>query len=504
MTRFPLLITVLLFFTFPAFGQVQWDWHIGGGTIIDGSGGQPFAADLLIRGDSIGYVGPVDRDTVEAAQYVDAAGMVVTPGFIDIHAHGDPRSTPRFRNFLAMGVTTIVLGQDGSSPGQMRLAEWFEQVEGIPRAVNVAALGGHGTIRAPFIRDGSASEADVERMEEMLAEDLQAGAWGMSLGLEYVPGILADAEELRRLAEVVGAHRGIIMSHMRSEDDDELKASMDELAELGEYAPVHVSHLKSVYGKGADRAEEILGWIRGYRDGGIEYTADTYPYFASYTGISIVFPGWAKTREQWRHAMDQRPDELREYLVDKVRERNGPEAILFGTGSWAGKTLQEVADEQGRLPVDVLLNHGPQAASAAHFVMDEALQDRLAVANGVMISSDGSPTMHHPRGYGSFARIIRRYVIDRQSLGLEEAVYKMSGLPAETLGLQRRGLIREGFAADILVFDPQAVRDPATFEQPHLLAEGFGWVWVNGQPVRRDGEFTKALPGVILKREKGE
>jgi N-acyl-D-amino-acid deacylase len=362
-------------------------------------------------------------------------------------------------------------------------------------------LTGHGSLRAwSGALDGEATRQEIERMKELLRLDLESGSWGLSTGLEYYPGLYASREELMQLAEVAGRYDGIVMSHMRSEDNIRLEESLDELAAQGAFARVHASHLKAVYGKGIKRAEEILQYIQAYRNQGIKLTADTYPYAASYTGIAIVFPDWSKTQEQWKQAMKDRPGELRRFIQEKVERRNGPEAILFGSGSYAGKTLKEVADLQGADFVNVLLEMGPQAASAAHFVMDEVLQDRIATAESIMISSDGSPTMHHPRGYGSFAKVIRRYVVEQGSLSLEEAVHKMSGLPAKTLGMQKRGIIRVGYKADLLIFEPHKVRDLATFEYPHRLAEGFDWVWVNGKTVREKGQSTGERPGEVLRK----
>lgn len=494
-----MFLGIILFPISSAVAQ-QWDWHISGGTVADGSGTEAYEADLLVRGDSIGFVGKVNPDTIEVLHHVDASGYIVSPGFIDVHAHGNPMDTPEFKNFLAMGVTSIVLGQDGSSPAGIPMAEWFDQVEKARPAVNTAGLTGHGSLRQ-WAGTGldEASDREIDRMEALLKADLQSGAWGMSTGLEYVPGMYAGDEELKPLARIVGEHNGIVMSHMRSENNEDIKASLNELAEQGKYARVHASHLKVVYGKGAERAEEVLEYLEKHNESGIKLTADTYPYAASYTGIAIVFPEWAKTTDQWKQAVKERPDVLRRYLQDKVERRNGPGAILFGSGPHAGQTLKDVAQKQSRSYLDVLMDRGPRAASAAHFVMNEELQDRIAVASGVMISSDGSPGMHHPRGYGSFAKVIHRFVIEQQALALEEAIHKMSRLPASTMGFEKRGLIREGYKADLLMFKPEEIQDLATFEQPHQLAKGFRWIWVNGQIVRRNGEFTEQRRGKVLK-----
>lgn len=480
----------------------QWDWHIAGGAIIDGAGEEPYQADILIRADSIGYIGPVDSDTVNAKHKVDASSRVVTPGFIDLHAHGNPKETPKFKNFLAMGVTSIVLGQDGSSPSVGDLNRWFSGVEKANPAVNIALLSGHGSIRSKVeVGKQDPSQKELKGMQKLLQSDLNAGVFGMSTGLEYVPGIYSGKGELKQMAEVVSGHDGIIMSHMRSEDNSEIEASLDELAAQGEVAKVHVSHLKVVYGKGAGRAEEVLSYISNFLDKGISMTADIYPYSASYTGIGIVFPDWAKTEPEWKNALQERPEDLRQFLKDKVTQRNGADAILFGSGDFAGMTLKEAAEQESLSPVDLLMEMGPEAASAAHFVMDQTLQDRLLTGEGVMVSSDGSPTMHHPRGYGSFAKILRYYVNEKDLLSIEEAVHKMSGLPAKTLGLTDRGLLREGWKADLLIFDPNNIVDRATFEHPYKLAEGFNWIMVNGTLVREKGEFTGESAGWVLKRK---
>lgn len=485
-----------------ATAQEMWDWHISGGSVVDGSGKEAFRADILIRSDTIGFIGKVDVDTVRVRQTIDASGKIVSPGFIDVHAHGNPDQTPEFRNFLAMGVTTIVLGQDGSSSNVGSLDDWFSKVTEAKPAVNVAALSGHGSIRSKAeVGKMPANEQELRRMEKLLEADLKAGAFGLSTGLEYVPGMYADEVELMRMAKVAGRHDGIVMSHMRSEDDSEIETSLNELVEQGRYARVHASHLKVVYGKGADRAEEILGLIQRFRERDVTFTADVYPYTASYTGIGIVFPDWAKTAGEWKQAMKERPEVLRRHLRDKVKQRNGPDAILFGSGPYSGQTLKEAAEQAEKSPIDLLLDMGPKAASAAHFVMDEELQDRLVQGNKVMVSSDGSPTMRHPRGYGSFAKIIRKYVNEQQSLTLEKSIYKMSGLPAETLKLADRGILKTGNKADILIFDPEKVRDRATFENPHQLALGFDWVLVNGQPARENGEFNAYRFGVVVKKK---
>lgn len=482
--------------------QPVYDWHLSGGTIADGTGNELYRADILILADTIAFIGDVDADTIQVKNHTDATGNIISPGFIDVHAHGNPIRTPEFKNFLAMGVTTILLGQDGSSPADDgALTQWFANVEKAKPAVNIATLTGHGSIRSRAgVGNRSANTQELKRMQELLITDLEAGSFGLSTGLEYVPGMYADSDELLGMAKTVGSYDAILMSHMRSEDDSKIRQSIQELANLGQHAKVHISHLKVVYGEGKARADEILAYIDSLRNVGIGISADTYPYAASYTGIGIVFPEWAKTEDRWRQALNERPEILRGYLRRKVEQRNGPGAILFGSGNYAGMTLKEVAESRDKDHVDILLEMGPQAASAAHFVMDVALQDRLAVAPSVMISSDGSPGMRHPRGYGSFAKVIQRYVADQKKLSIEEAIHKMSGLPAEALGLMNRGMIKAGYKADLIVFKPSEVRDLATFEQPHRLAEGIDRVWVNGQPARQEGAFNENRFGEVIRK----
>lgn len=495
------LILIGLVVTNDVCAQPQWDWLITDGTIVDGTGREAYNADILVREDSIGFIGEVDPDTLSVQHHVDASGKVVSPGFIDVHAHGNPLETPEFRNSLAMGVTTIVLGQDGSSASVGALDRWFGRVKEADPAVNIATLSGHGSIRNRVgVGRQEPSKRELRRMQQLLESDLEAGALGMSLGLEYVPGMYAGEAELQQLAKTVGEHNGIIMSHMRSEDNAEIKASLEELAALGTEAKVHASHLKVVYGEGEKRAEEVLRYINSFRKKGISITADVYPYTASYTGIAIVFPDWAKTYSGWKSALNERPDVLRRYLSDKLKQRNGPSAILFGSGKYTGLTLEEAARKEEMAPVELLLKIGPQSASAAHFVMDRELQDRIVTAEHVMISSDGSPGMRHPRGYGSFARIISYYVNEKEALGLEKAIYKMSGLPAQTLGLEKRGTIEKGNKADLLIVDPSEIRDNATFANPHKLADGFNWIMVNGVALRKNGVFNNKRYGRILKK----
>jgi N-acyl-D-aspartate/D-glutamate deacylase len=479
---------------------------IRGGTVVDGTGTPARKADVLITGDRIARIGTIKPSDAKYARIIDATGKVVTPGFIDAHSHADPLQRPECDNFLAMGVTTVCLGQDGESPKD--LATWMKRVEAIRPGNNVVMFVGHGTVRdlARIGLQRDPSPKQLAAMQSLVRKAMDQGCFGLTTGLEYQPGSFANLEELVAIAKPVAAAGGLVMSHMRSEDADRIPAALSELLNQGRGSgcAVHVSHIKIAYGHGAEQAEAMLGRMQAARDDGIPVTADIYPYNASYTGIGIVFPEWAKPPHDYADVVRTRRDELADYLRRRVTLRNGPEATLFGTGPWAGKTLADAAAEAGKPFEDVLIDDiGLNGARAAYFVMDPALQQRLLIDSRVMISSDGSATSRHPRGHGAFARVIREFVVKRKVLTLEEAVRKMTGLTAETIGLDRlrRGRLAEGWAADVLVFDPGRVRDNATYETPHLPATGFDWVIVNGQIVRATEKPTGVRAGRVLKRQ---
>ncbi|MDH4109563.1 MAG: amidohydrolase family protein [Gammaproteobacteria bacterium] len=481
------------------------DLLVENGRVLDGSGGAAIDADVVVVGDTIVHVGATgfsESDLADRVQRrIDAAGRFVTPGFIDLHSHGDPLETPQMENFLAMGVTTIVLGQDGSSPEVVDLSAWLKQVADKGIGTNLAMFVGHGTLRtlSGIGLEKTPAGEHLDRMLTMLDETLDY-AFGMSTGLEYNPGLNAQPAELAALAEVVGRNGRLIMSHMRNEDDEALEASLAELIEQGRHARVHASHLKSVYGKGADRAEQVLDLLAKARDAGIAITADIYPYTASYTNIGIVFPVWAKTREQFEIAKVERRDELADFLRERVNRRNGPEATLLGTDPYTGKTLADLAHELEMPFEDVLIDViGPDGASGAYFVMNDDLQARLLLDPAIGVCSDGSPTGFHPRGHGTFARIIEKFVVEDGVLSLPEAVRKMTSFAANVLGIGDRGRLAPGMKADLLIFDPARIRETATYPQPLSLAEGFDVVIVNGRVAREDGRLAPTLAGQVLR-----
>jgi len=479
------------------------DWLISGGTLVDGSGEPSRRADILLRDGRIAFVGLVDPDTIEARNRFDATGLVVAPGFIDAHAHGDPVGDPAFTNFLAMGVTTIMLGQDGGGPRVEGLAAHMDAIDAAGPSLNIAFLVGHNTIRreSGVGFDDPGSEGMV-RMAQLVTEGLEAGAFGLSTGLEYDPGSRAGMAELASIAGPVAAVGGVVSSHLRSEDADRVMESLEELIEQGRRsgARVHVSHMKIVLGSDPAAAAGLLEAMAAARSDGVGITADVYPYTASYTGIDILFPDWARSPNDYDEVLETRRQELADHLRRRVESRNGPDATLFGSGDWKGRTLAAVATETGQPFEEVLIDLGPGGPQAAYFVMDEAVMSALLADPNMAVSSDGSPTMLHPRGHGAFARVIRRYVVEDSLIPLESAVHKMTGLTAGIFGLDDddrvdvpRGQVREGWAADLVVFAPEEVQDRANFADPHQLAEGMRAIWVGGEPVWWNGEPAEGI-----------
>jgi N-acyl-D-amino-acid deacylase len=485
----------------------NYDLLIRNASVVDGSGAPAYRADVFVKGDSIAAIDRQTRTDATASRVIEAGGRTLAPGFIDMHAHGDPLEQS-FENFLAMGVTTVVLGQDGdsvqleSATAEQPFAQWASAAETAGVQVNVAALSGHGSIRhlaqiPDSVRHLSAEQ--TKRMRAVLRADLQAGTFGMSTGLEYVPGIYSEPIEIIQLAKEVGAAGGVIMSHMRSEDDDRINQSIDELAAQGAYARVHISHLKVVFGKGAERGRELLAVIDSKRKAGIDLTADAYPYTAGYTGIAILFPEWALPPADYKNIVATRRAELAAYLARRMTRRGGPEAMLFGTKPYAGQTLAQAAAAAGKNYVDFLIDLGPDGGSGAHFTMDEATQDVLFGDPSVAVCTDGSPGMRHPRSTGTYAKLFERFVREKKVLTVEQAVHKAAGLPAQIMRFQDRGTIKVGAKADLVLFGVTEVHATSSYVDPFTMAEGFDVVIVNGQVARESGKLQPGRYGRVLR-----
>ncbi len=518
-----------------------------GGELYDGTGAASRAADIAMSGDRIVAI---ERNLrIAGAQVLDVRGLAIAPGFIDIHSHTD---LALFVDGLAQskvrqGVTTEVPGQDGDSAGpwtqeQARaaaerfrerygvalqvsdLASFFSALERASASVNVASMVGAGTVRDYVIgeNDRPATAEELARMQALVRAALAAGACGFSSGLEYVPGAFADRAELVALASVLKGSGLPYATHMRNEDD-ELLAAVEEALAIGRFAgvPVQISHLKAQGARNWFKTDAVIDMIEGARRDGIDVMFDRYPYIAYSTGLSNLFPVWARdggSTELIKRLQDpaQQP-RIRSYVADKIAQLGSWDAVqISGTGSaalsWArGKRLGALAAERNQAPYDLLIEitlADQDRTGMIGFGMDEATTERFLAHPLCMICSDGSALATagplsegspHPRSFGTFPRVLGHYVRARKIMPLETAIAKMTGMSARRLQLRDRGEIKVGAFADVVAFDPDTVADRATFEEPHAYPAGIAHVWVNGVQVIRDHEHTGARPGRVLK-----
>ena len=511
------------------------------GTIHDGTGGPPRSGDIAVDGDRITAVGEV---AATGAVEIDARGMAVAPGFIDIHSHADLSLlvNPRAESRVRQGVTVEVVGQDGSSIGPWSdgtfeltrdryrrdfdveidfrdVGGFLDRIDRERPAVSVASMVGHGAIRGLVVggADRPATASEIERMRALVREALASGAVGLSTGLEYTPGSFAGLDELVALA---GELRGTIYpyaSHMRNEDD-RLLAALEETLHVGRVAgvAVQVSHLKAQGERNHWKADAAFAAIEAARAAGVDVHFDRYPYVAYATGLSNLFPASARAggtaRFLERLADPETGPALARACRDKIALLGSWDAVqitrIGGPNAAArGRRLGELAAELGEDPYHLtvrLLRDAGGSVGMIGFGMSEDNTERMLAHPLGMVCSDGgayapygplSRSSPHPRGYGSFPRVLGHYVRERGAMSLESAVHKMSGLPARKLGLRDRGVLRVGAVADIVVLDPDTVRDRATFDDPHQYPEGIGHVVVSGVHTIRDGEQTGQLGG---------
>jgi N-acyl-D-amino-acid deacylase len=490
--------------------------------IADGLGGPLFEGDLAVRGGRIIAVGTV---AARGLTEFDAQGLVVAPGFIDVHTHSENiDDLPQAENFLRMGVTTIVTGNCGGS--KTRVGEFFRQLESSNVAVNVATLIGHNTVRnqvmgGSFLRPPTDDE--LRQMRALVDQAMRDGAVGLSTGLIYLPGTFATTDEIVALAKVAAQHGGIYVSHMRYETTRIFEA-LQELFTIAREAdiPAEVSHLKLSGPNAWGMADRVLSELDFARKRGLRVTHDQYAYTASSTGLSQLIP--SEAREGGNQRFLERlnnPAQKAEIVAEMKRTlKNGQRtnyayAVIASYAkdkSLNGKSIPEAAklkrgsdslDDQIELLFELQREGG--AAGVFHN-MDEPDLQRFLQHPLTMVASDSGPRsfgegVPHPRGYGNNARVLGRYVRELKLLTLEEAVRKMTSLPARTHRLGQRGQIKPGFTADLVVFDPAKVNDPATFDSPHHYAEGFSHVFVNGVAVISDGKLTGKLPGLPVRRE---
>lgn len=503
-------------------GQTQpYDVLIRNGRIVDGTGAAWFRADVALRGDTIAAIGKLDGAT--ARRVIDANGQIIAPGFIDTHSHGRRMifEEPKAENYIRQGVTSAIEGPDGSSP--LPLKPLFDRLATARIAINMGALVGQGSIREKVIGlvNRKATPEEIEKMKALVKEAMEQGALGLSTGLFYVPGNYTPTEEVIELAKVAGQMGGIHTSHMRDEAANVLK-SVEETIAIGERGglPTQVTHHKIV-GKGNwGRSVDTLRLVAEARARGVDVTIDQYPYTASSTGLAALLPQWSQEGGQSElvKRLNDPPTraKIKAAVIENIKfDRGGgdPKNVYIARCGWdpslEGKNLAQITAARGRSTsfedaaetAMELVTRG--SASAIFHAINEDDLIRILKDPLTMVASDGGVEIPkrgvpHPRSYGTFARVLNVYVREKRVLSLEDAVRKMTSLPAARFGLQDRGVLRPGMKADIVVFDPERVRDKATFADPHQYAEGFSYVVVNGTVVLDDGKMTEARPGQVL------
>ena len=499
----------------------QYDILFRGAMVLDGSGSDPALGDVGIRGDQIAGFG--DLSDASGAIELNLTGLYLAPGFIDAHSHGgpglaDPEASPAVA-WLAQGITTAFINPDGGGPVNMAAQRATLLEHGI--GVNAAQLVPHGSVREEVLgmADRAPSAAELEQMRSLVRSGMEEGAFGLSSGPFYAPGSFSETSELIELAGVAAEFGGVYTSHIRDESDYTigLEASVAEVIEVAEGAGLTgiVTHIKALGPRVWGLSATIVEMIEAAQAREVSVFADQYPYDASSTGLSsALLPRWAQAGGadslQARLADPETLALIREEMVENLDRRGGADRIQIRdydpNPSWAAWFLSDFAEEWDLDPIEAAIRILRQTSPAiTSFNMNEEDIRRYMVQPWTMTSTDGSlprfgEGLPHPRSYGTFARKIRRYVLDEGVLDLPTAIRSMTSLPAEVLGVQDRGSIRVGAFADLVVFDLDRVRDVATYEEPHQLSEGMIHVLVNGELAIRDGAPTQIRAGRVLAR----
>ncbi len=499
----------------------RFDIIIINGQIIDGTGSPAYQANLGIKDGKIVEIGSLELK--KAKRTINAEGMVVAPGFIDMHTHAERRilNIPSVENYIRQGVTTIVGGNCGGSP--FPIGGFLTKVDSTGVSLNLALLVGHNTIRKEIMgsENRESTPEELVAMKKLVTESMQEGAFGMSTGLKYIPGAYAKTDEVTALAETVTSHGGFYASHIRDEGLGLIEA-VQEAINIGREAkiPVQLSHFKAMGKAMWGSTVKTLQLVDEAIDAGLDITLDQYPYTATSTGLRVVFPAWA---------LEGGNDKIKERLEDpKLRQRikdgiiynilydrggGDPASIVVSTykpdSTLEGKNLAEITEMRGKEPTaanaaETLmdLQHAGGGSGIYHCVMEDDIE-RIMRHPLTMHASDGATiefgkAKPHPRSYGTFPRVLGRYVRDKNVISLEEAIRKMTGLPAKRLKLQDRGALKQGMWADLVVFDPETVNDKATWIKPHQFPVGIHYVVVNGKLVIDEGQRTENFPGKVL------
>ena len=523
--KFPFFLFLTLICFSSCSKRGQYDIILRQGTIIDGTGKIGHQGDVAISGERIMKIGDCSKD--RAVQDIDATGLVVCPGFVDLHAHLEPLPLlPEAASALHMGVTTALGGPDGSSP--IHLGAYLDSLDGIGMGINVGYLIGHNSVRAQVLgmEAREPSMAELEEMQGLIEAGMLDGAFGMSTGLKYLPGAFSKVEEVIALARTASKYGGIYTSHLREEGLG-LFEGVEEAVRIARDAdiPVVLTHHKAIGQPMWGKSVETLRMVDEARAEGLDVMVDQYPYTASYTGISVLIPPWSMEGGRYDKFAERVQDPvLRDSIhagivYNIMNDRGGGDLkrIQLARFNWKpeleGKTLYDWALAEGLEPtaevgadlvIEAQLHRG---ASAIYHAMSEEDVERIMAHPMTMIASDGRITefekgFPHPRVYGTFPRVLGHFSRDKGVLPLEEAIRKMTSLPAMRMGLDDRGVLVGGAYADIVVFDHETIIDKATFTDPHQYPEGIYYVILNGKIAIQNGKFSDVRNGRILRQKR--
>jgi len=513
------LSTLTILITLFLFTQCskEYDIVIQGGTIYEGTYKLPYIADIGIINDKIVDIGKIKTGD---ARIIDASRLIVAPGFIDIHTHCDGAfNNPDLlaaENYLTQGVTTVVTGNCGD--GTYRVKETFAKLDSSGFGPNVIHLVGHNTIRKAVMgmEDRAPTEEEMQKMKSLAARAMKGGAAGLSSGLFYAPGSYAKTEEVIEIAKTVSEYGGIYTSHLRDESDYSIGLinALKEAINVGEVSglPVQISHIKALGKPVWGLSDKVCGIIEEARERGIKVMADQYPYPASSTSLAAaVIPRWVQAEGAIKENLSNKKllPGIIEEISYNIERRGGPESLVVVSFSqniaYSGKNLEEIS-QMLELPVEetvvyLCLMGSPSIIS---FNMDEYDVNNFMKKDYVMTCSDGHVPISkdkkvHPRSYGAFTRKIRKYVIDDELISMEHAIRAATSLPASMLGLTDRGMIKKGYIADIVIFDPENISDKASFEDPQQYSSGLPYLIVNGKIVIENSIFTGYLAGKPLR-----